>query len=98
MTTTYNGWTNHETWVTKLWLDNTPGDQDFQTELFESLDGDTRRIADAVQVAIEGSVCGFDHTDDAFPLGGLAADLLGSALSAVNWWEIAEAIISDNEE
>ena len=25
----YNGWTNYETWVTKLWMDNDEGSQEW---------------------------------------------------------------------
>ena len=28
----YNGWTNYETWVVNLWIDNEQGSQDFIRE------------------------------------------------------------------
>ena len=31
----YNGWTNYETWVTALWIDNEQGSYNYRCELSE---------------------------------------------------------------
>jgi hypothetical protein len=80
---TYNGWTNYETWNIKLWLDN----DGFSLE-------NLTQSADPFEVSKELE----SYFDDLNPLADKAncfADLLGSALKSVNWYEIAEALIED---
>jgi len=74
----YNGWTNYETWIVKLWLDNS---------------GTGECPVEPTASAIK------DYIQEFNPLAGDAsmyADMLGAALSSVNWYEIAEAYIEDN--
>ena len=91
MSTTYNGWTNYQTWVTKLWLDNEPGTSEDMTRL-------TKRRRDSA-VSVHGDVIR-EYVQEAYqlPTSGLAADLIGSALDLVNWVEIAEAYREDAED
>jgi len=86
----YNGWTNYETWVTKLWLDN--DENSYRYWACEA----TR----AKDTAILAKQLEREH-EDAIPenmTSGLYADLLTSALSEVNWEEIAEVLIEENHE
>jgi hypothetical protein len=77
----YNGWTNYETWAVALWIDNEPGSYEERRDL-------ARRARSAYDLA--GSLKSW-MTDAAPDLGAtLWADLLGAALSEVNWQEIAE--------
>lgn len=94
--TTYNGWTNYETWVVNLWLDNDGADfSEEATELVqEAIDDDESDPKDsavsALAARIESMVDEFAPT-----LSGMFADLLGAALQAVNYREIAQHHIDD---
>jgi hypothetical protein len=86
----YNGWSNYETWCVNLWLSN---DEGLYHETRQLLRGCGRRYdrADALNCWVR---------DDLAPdLGAtFAADLLGSALGSVDWYEIADAWTEDDEE
>jgi hypothetical protein len=103
---TYEGWTNRETWLVKLWMDNDESCHDFwyeQTEAF--LEGATSN--DAVELA-DASYClakalqAHHNDDDAVMLGSVSgtvyADLIATALARVNWREIATSMVEDAVE
>jgi len=82
----YNGWTNYETWVVNLWIGES---QDFWDDITSN--GDS--VADIANTLKDY------HIDDN-PLADGAnvyTDLLGGALSSVNWDEIAQHFIDDRE-
>jgi len=104
----YNGWTNYETWCVNLWIENEPGTYDYSRNLArdaleaardEADDSPSsltvkeravRILADRLLEWVEG---------DLVPNLGdtLAADLLGAALSEVNWDEIASHYVEEEE-
>ena len=87
----YNGWTNYETWVTKLWMDNDQGSYDYWQERTAELVG-TEMPKPAHPLAQELR----DTHEEALPeLQGFASDLLRGAFSEINWYEIAESLIED---
>jgi len=92
MSEKYNGWTNYETWVVKLWIDNDEGSQNYWMDCAHDADT-TIELADQLKQA---------HDDDFMPdsdtLTGVYADLMGAALSNVDWYEIAEALLEDAGE
>lgn len=94
----YNGYTNYETWVVALWLDNEEGSSDYwreqAEELVKSESGDkdeaTRRLADTLQ----------EQHEEANPCANsnsVFADLMNAALSEVDWHEIAEHYVDEVE-
>ena len=104
-TKTYNGWKNYETWCVALWLDNEPGTYDHANELarnaFDRAGAEPRgRLTHEaaalinLAVALKGWV-----EDDLLPdLGAsMAGDLLGAAISEVDWRAIAEHYIETND-
>ena len=104
----YNGWKNYETWNIKLWLDNDHPSYDLYHEWlndakeaaiiedkenhseFLTIEDHTKRIlADKIK----------EYTEENNPLNDTAnvyTDLLNSALSEVDYYEIAENIMTDN--
>jgi hypothetical protein len=108
----YNGWTNYETWVVNLWMDNEEGTYDYWREVAADI------YNHAEQPALGG--LGMTRMDDAVYLladrlkndheeakdeilsntnlsASLWADLLGAALSEANWREIAEHLLENVE-
>jgi hypothetical protein len=83
----YNGWDNYETWCVHLWLDNDQGLQEQAQFLARSQESGTT-AEERLKTWVE---------EDLVPdLGAsFAADLLGTALSEVNWTEVAEAFRED---
>lgn len=81
----YNGWTNYETWLVHLHLSNDATLDASSRELAEYHSLDDGSAAGALQGFVEEHV----FRDDEMP--SMAVDLIRSALSEVNWQEIAKA-------
>ena len=96
--TTYNGWKNYETWNVALHINNDRGDYDFWRENTQhcldvsksEYDWQTDRDAAIYNLSV---MLQDTFENDAPDLVGTYADLLGSALSNVCWYEIAENLI-----
>jgi hypothetical protein len=85
----YNGWSNYETWNVALWIDNEPGSYQARRELAKDAK-DESDLARSLESWIK---------DDAPDLGAsVYSDLLGAALSEVNWYEIAENYFNEAHE
>ena len=116
--TSYNGWTNYETWNVKLWIDNEECDYRYWLERVQEIKSEHTGDCEAcnetgMQANIDepclecdgtGRVLDIDATrytlmttlkdwvEENNPLGDQAnmySDLLGAAISEVNWHEIA---------
>ena len=101
----YNGWTNYETWCVALWLDNERGSyerwrwlarklvkrssRNFPRTFPESVPNATatRLLAERIQEEFT------DNTPGVFT--GPYGDLLGAALSDVDWHEIAAQYVDE---
>jgi hypothetical protein len=96
----YNGWSNYETWLAALWIDNegyAGGSDEISESAREALranDGDKDAAADEIADAIRNEI---DEMWISQP-AGLATDLLRSAVEAVNWHEIARNYIEQAQE
>jgi len=107
--TTYNGWTNYETWAAKLWMDNEQSSQEYWTERVREIKAHPtyhneymtpeRRLVHEVKQALEDThEEGMADLLDAGKLSAsLYADLLNAALGRVNWYEIAEHLIEETD-
>ena len=81
----YNGYTNYPTWNVALWIDNDEGMYDMAREVVgQDFEYDFQR-----EVALKNML------DEFIPdLGAsMQADLLGWALSNVNWIEIVDNLL-----
>ena len=85
----YNGWSNYETWVVKVWMDNDEGSYNYwshRAREVQEYSNATVTLMDELK----------DEHEQALPeLQGFAADLLNTAFGQVNWHEIAESLIED---
>lgn len=87
----YNGWTNYETWNVALWLDNDQESSDYWRGVAEELlhhrhrntpEDATGQLAERLKEEMEEMMPDLGAT--------CWADLLGAAMSEVNWYEIAK--------
>ena len=101
----YNGWTNYETWLVNMWIDNDEGAHDMWIERAnealaatdDSLDFVGRK-ADAVFELADTMKDEFENGAEELGLKGFWVDLVNSALSEVNWREIATAVFENVTE
>lgn len=106
---TYNGWTNYETWVVKLWMDNEEGSQGYWTEqaeaTFERAEAD-HNFTKSERAKLDLAEALKDQHEEGYleilkPANAecsVWSDLLGAAMSEVNWHEIANSLLEDNCE
>lgn len=92
--TTYEGWTNRETWCVVLWIRNDEPRYDEARSMVPGLVEMIEReginnAADYVQDWVEGWTLGDD------PGATLATDLITGALARVDWREVIGAMIED---
>jgi len=105
--TTYNGWENYETWAVALWIDN---EEHLHNTARSIAAEEYKKAVDTIHgpdginirdVAAERNTAEAIEewiTDSAPDLGAtLFADLLTSALSEVNWREVAKHYAEDLE-
>jgi len=90
MKTTYNGWTNYETWLTNLWLDQEPYTTETISNTCLGLMGSWEeksdvdwRLANVIKDIVE------EWIDLSEIENGFILDLIRGAISEVNFREIA---------
>jgi len=104
MSERYNGWTNYETWLVNLWMDNEQGSQEFFREQAQKIYGFATADPGGWFTREETARFRFAdwlkafHEENRPELPGVYGDLLGGALSSVNWNEIARHYIEAIEE
>ena len=103
--TTYNGWTNWETWSVNLWLRNDEGSYSDVRELTSQAlakaqqghhyltpeEHACRLLGDAILEYVES----LEPMASILEGASMASDLLGAALGEVNWDEIAQYFLDD---
>lgn len=109
----YNGWHNYETWAVALWLDNEEGSYNLCREWAEECYDEAKsHYPPVIDVTgedddkwLERTAAGLLadrlkdlHEENAPTVTGIYADLLNAALSEVDWYEIAEHYLEDEEE
>jgi hypothetical protein len=103
-TKTYNGWTNYETWNVNLWLGNVEpsylyweetaakvwDESEWLGEVFSKSEDARYKLSNR----LKGEITGDSPLSESASMYG---DLLGAALSDVNWSEIANALLDECE-
>ena len=102
----YNGWTNYETWAVNLWMDNAEGSQRHYAEkaqeaydnakacrVFTRKERATSDLADVLKDEHEEAAEALEGVN-----GTVFADLLGAAMSEVDWYSIAEHLMAEVTE
>lgn len=101
---TYNGWTNYETWNVALWLDNEENSYIYWRETAQACwDHATEKSAGVVWTRDEAATfalaellkADIEESNPVADSASMYADMMGAALSEVNWREIAEHYIDD---
>ncbi len=97
----YNGWSNYETWVVNLWMDNDQCDHDYWLEIAKECDARCNSIDAGIDLAEQLEQSYKDHMQDVLVAAkqeaSVWADLLGAALNEVDWREIADALLAEEE-
>jgi hypothetical protein len=95
----YNGWTNRNTWLVALWIDNEQGSQEYvieqARELLESNDFDRDSATSDLATWLQDYHDKIQEEQTGFT--GVLANLLNTALAFVEWHEIAKHYIDDIE-
>ena len=105
---THEGWSNYETWAVALWIDNQKSSCHYWRDEARRHRNDSptcRQVQDGTWNAEQAATFNLadqlkEETTDASPLAEptVYSDLLGAAISEVNWSEIAERLLADIAE
>lgn len=101
---TYNGWTNYETWAVALWWGNDEGSYGTYREAVQrcwreaGADGVATRSENARYALAEWLKSEMEEGNPLTDAPSVYSDLLGAALSEVDWYEITDSWLSDDIE
>jgi hypothetical protein len=91
---TYNGWTNWETWIVNVWMDNDQKLYEYYREVARE-----EVLKDKESATYKLSITLRKQFDEWAPeIEGLYLDLLNGAMREINWREIARHLIEAVEE
>ena len=99
----YNGWKNYETWNVALWIDNDQSTYYTRQEMAQQAyddaeqDDEDERMREATRELAQALENWIDEMRPPME-ASMFADLLGAALSEVDWYEIAENFLEDVEK
>ena len=91
--TDYNGWTNYQTWVINLWLNNDSGTCDYILEL-----ADEALETEYPKATLMDSIKEYIEEYNPITEASLYSDLMQSAIDSANYYEIAEHWLESAKE
>ena len=90
----YNGWTNWETWIVNVWMDNDQKLYEYYREVARE-----EVLKDKESATYKLSTTLRKQFDEWAPeLEGLYLDLLNGAMREINWYEVAQHLVEAVEE
>jgi hypothetical protein len=106
--TRYQGWTNYETWAMHLWLTNEQSDYHYWREQAETHIRNApkaQQVEQRIWTVAEAARFGLadqlrEEIEDASPIKepSVYTDLLGAAISNIDWHEVAQAFTDEVQE
>lgn len=91
----YNGWNNYETWLTALWIDNDYSSYQYRCELAEQVKEEHKEKDEQESCLASNLKDWIELQNPLAESASLFSDLLNSALSEVDWREIAENFLTE---
>ena len=91
----YNGWNNYQTWVTALWIDNVYGSYQYRCELVEQVKEEHEDEEEQENCLASSLKNWIEEQNPLADDASVFADLLNSALSKIDWNEIAENFLAE---
>ena len=91
----YNGWNNYQTWVTALWIDNDYGSYQYRCELVEQVKEEHEDEEEQENCLASSLKNWIEEQNPLADDASVFADLLNSALSEIDWQEIAENFLAE---
>lgn len=91
----YNGWNNYETWAVALWIDNDYGSYQYRCELVGQVKEEHEDENKRENCLASGLRNWIEEQNPLTESASLFTDLLNSALSEVDWREIAENFLAE---
>lgn len=93
----YNGWKNYETWAVSMWVIDDEYLDAMKADVLTDLEGEVDRslIVSAMANHLKDFIEQLPEVETVTEQATLAADLLGAALSEVDWYEIAESYMQE---
>jgi len=90
----YNGWTNYETWLAALWIDNDGYGEELREQAEKLLSGNDG-AKDYARNELLATIKSYIEEFTPEMPNSMYADLLSAALSEINYYEIAEHYVED---
>lgn len=90
---TYNGWSNYETWLVKLWMDNDEDSCRYWQEQAQCARSERENARFVLANMLKD-----EHEESMPEVAGVYLDLLAAVLGEINWREIADSLLEDAED